>query len=319
MSTNISCPECGAVLRPAKPLPAGKSVKCPKCGAGFAIGARNSRSADARVSPARPAPSPVKKKPSAGPAPAPVAPIAPVMPGDDEEGGGIYSVATGKEHDGGIEIDYAPDVGIRDLRGPAVMEIVNPTNKMILVAATGFLGWVAFLVIMIIPILFPNKTSEDIRREKEDKDFFEKTGMHLPKPKDDDSSMLVVGDLDLRKVANLPWYLIVPCLLPMPLGMIYSATLAAGAVKTQSLESREWGIASAVMAMVPLNAGGLLCILTMVLGGLLDLLGFEGAFKWIMLGLLLTMAWGTNLACGIWLLTVLNKPEVIAGFEYVPE
>src|SRR5947199_3201333 len=38
-ATKLTCPKCQATLRPAKPLPAGKRVKCPKCGARFAVGA----------------------------------------------------------------------------------------------------------------------------------------------------------------------------------------------------------------------------------------------------------------------------------------
>ena len=33
----ITCPECQSVLRPAKPVPAGKTVKCPECGSRFTV------------------------------------------------------------------------------------------------------------------------------------------------------------------------------------------------------------------------------------------------------------------------------------------
>src|SRR5262245_32614394 len=29
--TTYKCPKCGATLRPGKPIPAGKKIKCPKC------------------------------------------------------------------------------------------------------------------------------------------------------------------------------------------------------------------------------------------------------------------------------------------------
>ena len=298
-STKISCPKCGAVLRPAKPLPAGKSVKCPKCEARFVVGQNGTH---------------VKKQQPSAPPP-PVAPLAPPNDDDDEGGGGIYSVATPGANDGGMEINYAPDMSIRDLRGPAMTEIVNPTNKMIIVAAAGFLGWAAFMVILLIPILFPVKTELEKQKEEQDKLIAERKGEKwTPEP-----SIMMIGDLDLRAIGDLPWYLAIPCLLPLPLGMIYSGVLAYGAVKAQSLESREWGVASAIMAMIPLNAGGLLCLLTFILSGLADFMDLEGAFKWMYVCVFLLGAWGTNVAVGVWLLTILNKPHVIAGFEYVGE
>jgi uncharacterized C2H2 Zn-finger protein len=30
-ATSFACPECQAILRPTKPLPAGARIKCPKC------------------------------------------------------------------------------------------------------------------------------------------------------------------------------------------------------------------------------------------------------------------------------------------------
>ena len=36
--TKLSCPDCGTVLRPAKPVAPGKKVKCPRCDLIFAAG-----------------------------------------------------------------------------------------------------------------------------------------------------------------------------------------------------------------------------------------------------------------------------------------
>lgn len=322
-TTNITCPECSTVLRPAKPLRAGKSVKCPKCGAGFVVGGeRESRggSAGGQIKPAAAA-APAKKKP---------APVAPIMPDDDDDdgGGGTYGFVS-EEKTEAPEVDYAPDVGIRDLRGPAMMEIVNPSNKMIFAGVFGFLGWLGFLVILLIPLLFPLATKEERAKEREIKEKARQmakangpkdtvTKEDPPKKDDDDDSILKIGDLDLRDIAELPWYLIVLCLMPQVLGMIYCATLSVGAVKIQNLESREWGVAASIMAMVPLNVGGLICVAAMVLNLLLGLL-FDDWFKWVVVGFLLVCIWGLSLAVGIWNLTVLNKPDVIAGFEYVAE
>jgi hypothetical protein len=205
--------------------------------------------------------------------------------------------------------------------------LVDPSNKLILVGATGFLGWCALLITMTIPCLFPLETKEE--RDKVRAQKLQQLEMMRvaagPAAKDlppvvleDDSSIFTVGAVDLRALGAFRWYLVVACFLPVILGMAYSAVLSMGAVKIQNLESREWGVAASVMAMVPLNAGGILAMLALVLNLLLDMM-FEGWFKWICLAFLLVCAWGTNLAVGIWMLTTLNKPEVIAGYEYVPD
>lgn len=312
--TQLSCPKCGAVLRTAKPLPAGKKVSCPKCGAGFVVGQGERQSAAARASAPKQVAG-VQKKPAGDP---PVAPVLP--PDDDEEGGGTYTVKTEQES-GEPEINYVPDTSTRDLRGPAMEAVINPSNKMMLVGATGFLGWVAFAIALSIPLLFPLGTAEEREKKKEEfaKKVKEAEAFNKPPPVEDkESSFFQIGSLDFREIAELPWYLIVPCLLPLGLGMAYSAALSAGAVKVQNLESREWGIASSIMAMIPFNAGGLLLILAMVLNLVLDLM-FEDWTKYFYMSILLVAAWGTNLAVGIWMLTTLNKPEVIAGFEYRAE
>jgi hypothetical protein len=310
MTTTLTCPECHATLRPAKPLPAGKTVKCPKCGAGFVVGGNGPPGRAGKGGPP-----PVQRQPSGG-----LPPAAAVRDEDDEEGG-TYTVK-GEDEKSGPGVDFVPDAGIRDLRGPAMQEVVDPSNKMILVGVTGFIGWVAFLVILVIPLAFPLSTKED--REKKQKARLQEmqmkgdAGKHAPLPPDDDSSFLQIGGLDLRGIGELPWYLIALCFLPVILGGVYSAVVSVGAVKIQSLESRDWGVITCVMAMLPLNAGGLLCVLALVLNLVLDMM-FEGVFKWIVLGFLLVVAWGLNLAVGIWMLTILNKPDVIAGFEYVPD
>src|SRR5262249_14357916 len=62
LATTLNCPDCGAVLKLADPVPAGKKIKCPKCTSVFAVPAREepARSAirangDSRL--------PIKKKP----------------------------------------------------------------------------------------------------------------------------------------------------------------------------------------------------------------------------------------------------------------
>jgi hypothetical protein len=317
VSTNLTCPECGAVLRSNKPVSAGKSVKCPKCGAGFVVGG------DGAAHGVRTAAAPVQKKPAAA------APVAPLRPDDDDDegGGGMYTFRNEEQTSAAPAVDYQSELESRDLRGPAMKEIVDPSNKLILVGTSGFLGWVALAIAMSIPVLFPIETKEERDKARAAKMLQLQMLRNAAGPmakdlppivNEEDSSIFTVGVIDLRAVGNFRWYLIVLCFLPTVLGMAYSAVLSMGAVKIQNLEGREWGIAASVMAMVPLNAGGLLFVLALVLNLVLDLM-FEGWFKYMVLGFLLICAWGTNLAAGIWMLTILNKPEVIAGYEYVAD
>jgi hypothetical protein len=316
VTTNLTCPECGAVLRSNKPVSAGKSVKCPKCGAGFVVGG------DGAAHGVRTAAAPVQKKPAAA------TPVAPLRPDDDDdEGGPSTYVFRNEALPVAPEVDYQSELESRDLRGPAMKEVVDPSNKLILVGASGFLGWVALAITMSIPVLFPLETKEERDKARAARNFQIQMlqnaagGMAKDLPKinnEEDSSIFTVGVIDLRAVGNFRWYLIVLCFLPIVLGMAYSAVLAMGAVKIQNLEGREWGVAASVMAMVPLNAGGMLFVLALVLNLVLDMM-FEGWFKYMVLAFLLICAWGTNLAVGIWMLTILNKPEVIAGYEYVAD
>jgi hypothetical protein len=138
MSTmsSITCPECNTVLRPAKPLRAGKSVKCPKCGAGFVVGGDEPAPPTSKSK----APSPVQKKPAPS-----VAPLVPQNDDDEDGDGQAYSVQTEAAADG-PKVSYALDMSIRDLRGPAMSQVIDPSNKLIIVGVSGFIGWVAFLV-----------------------------------------------------------------------------------------------------------------------------------------------------------------------------
>src|SRR5262249_6192497 len=120
-TTNITCPECHTVLRPSKPVSAGKSVKCPKCGAGFVVGGDEPAAAPARPKPK--SPSPVQKKPSNGLKP--VASVVPDNDDDEEGGGGTYNFqGGGHEEDAAKPVSYELDTSIRDLRGPAMTAVV---------------------------------------------------------------------------------------------------------------------------------------------------------------------------------------------------
>src|SRR5262245_41800319 len=114
--TKLSCPECGTVLRPAKPVAAGKKVKCPECDNVFTAGA-NEPEDEVEERGAK------KKKAKAG-----KGAKAAKKPGDDDEG--AYTFQEDKDKGANPKIEYAPDTSIKDLRGPAVVLLMPPANKL---------------------------------------------------------------------------------------------------------------------------------------------------------------------------------------------
>jgi hypothetical protein len=341
--TRVTCPECEAVLRPAKPLSPGKSIKCPKCGAGFVVPDEEEepaprprtkakpKAASARKAVAKKTSDKVTKKPGKADKAAAPAPKKDQVD-DDEEGGSIaYGVAKEEEdEENKPKINYAPDTSIKDLRGPAQAAVIVPTNMVTLAGVLGFIGWLGFLIIILIPILFPlDAESTDKAHPTEALDIF--TGLAgaspqgafsasaPPKEKKEDPSMFIVLGFDLAIFALYPWYLLIVVLMPIFLGLAYSSTLILGAVKTQNLESREWGIVSSIMAMIPYNAGGLLVVLLLVFNLLLNMLFDEQDFINLILIVIASLVYLAQAAAGTWLLVVLMREEVVAGFEYKPE
>jgi predicted Zn finger-like uncharacterized protein len=330
-ATKITCPECDTVLRPNKPVPAGKKVKCPRCGALFTAG-----SEPEDVAPRAPA----RKKPG-GNKPAKAAPARPAPKDEDEEVGGTYAFVKEEEEEK-PDIDYAPDMSIKDLRGPAQAVIVKPSNYLIMAGIAGVIGWLGLLIVVLIPILFPLK-DEDTERpamsigpglstmmpeqtgnipmglggggggsqegSKETKEAEDK--------EKESGEFFRIGTVDLASLVVLAWWMILAIVvLPLLLGAVYSGILTAGAVKMQNLESRGWGIAGCILAMIPINVGGLQVLVGLVIKILLAILFDEpDIIVFVVMGLIYLL----SLAAGIWNLLVLMKPEVIAGFEYVAE
>jgi len=159
----FNCPKCNATLKPAKPVPEGKTVKCPKCQEMFKAGA-----APAEQSAAKP---------------------------EEEEGPGTYGVvkdeeeekkkaqaeerkkrkeqkkkrkAKGEDEEQSEEEEDEPEeeeedileqymatVKSKDPRGPAQSAIVSPANWLLRTAIVGFFGWVFYFAVFMIPIIFP--------------------------------------------------------------------------------------------------------------------------------------------------------------------
>lgn len=413
MPSKLTCPACDKVLRPAKPVPAGKKIKCPHCGEIFTApgegDVRIQTSGDQeRVSrnPDRGKPAGSKKKPapklemdsppsgSAKKNPAPkleldgsppssgkkkpapkmemdspdihekkkqapkleseesdslselgglpgTIPLAPVD--DDDDDGGVYSFqdTLEEEEDKKVKINYAPDTSIKDLRGPAQAAVIAPSNMVLRNGIIGFAGWLLFLVLLLIPVLFPLvsdegtkdnplpvlKLSEGLGKAGEAKapDPAPAAGgtggpnMALSLELPEEKTLFMVAGYDMTAAAAFPWYMLLLVLTPVWLGLIYCAIICFGAVKAQNLESRAWGIVASIMTLIPYAPVGciliLLFILELVNNSFIEDPNFPyyGRLFNIIVGFL------TEVGFGVWLLVVLLRQDVIDGFNYVPE
>jgi hypothetical protein len=322
--SKLVCPDCQKVLRPAKPLPVGKKVKCPQCGTIFIA---------TDPDPDSPALKRDKKPDSASEiaaaAAAAVKRLKPKKPVEDEDEGAYRVIKDEEDEEHKPQINYAPDMSIKDLRGPAQAIVMKPSNYVILVGILGFIGWLGLTVLILIPILFPlanldgsetpvlkiGPALSEVARladdPKKDKDSSVKDA-----EEDEKDSFFELGPINLTEVATYPWYGKILTFFLIALCLFYCAVLINGAVKMQSLESRPWGFVGAIMALVPLNVGALQFVTSMLFKKVLFFIFDDAGTVWMMLIVWMVLLWLASLAVGIYAIVTLNKPDVVAGFEY---
>lgn len=318
--SRLSCPDCGTVLRPAKPVAPGKKVKCPKCELVFVAVEDEEDEDDApRRKPAKSKKGSVKTKSA---------------PKKEEEE--LYGLAREPddedEDDKKPRIDYAPDESIRDLRGPAIVKLTPPANKLQLVGMACVLGWMILFVLLLIPTVFPiqaggagEKASPVMRLgpglgavdpnaggggfggfgggggavvekkfEEEKGGFFEFFGFDLS-----------------------VWFLYL--MVPMILGGVYSAMVVAGGINAQNLESRAWAMTGSIMAMLPINTLGVMVVTTLIVGYLATAVLEDADFGQYVSMALMSIEYLISLIVGIWTMKTLFNEEVIDGFEFDPD
>lgn len=342
--TKLECPECGKVLRPARPVEPGKKVRCPKCQAVF-IAPEEGEEVGVAAKPDGGG----KKKPAAK-AKAEPAKKAAAKPGEEEEG--AYGVIKEDGEEDKPTISYAPDSTIKDLRGPAVAMLTSPTNLMIRSGFIGVFGCVVLLLLLGIPALMPVR--EDDRPEsrqplpmmKIGRGFGdanpnqqgggglfppvggggggnEKKAEPLDKLQEPPPAAYKVYFYDWGSLCDLHWAIFLVAMIPIVLLGCYSATISMGGIKAQNLESRGWGMAASIMAMLPLNTFcpnmALAILFQAAVYMILEVSDSLAVFLvgvWFALSHLL---YPLSLGSGIWTLVTLKKEEVIAGFEYEGE
>jgi uncharacterized Zn finger protein (UPF0148 family) len=319
--SRLSCPDCGTVLRPAKPVAPGKKVKCPKCELVFVALDDEDEEDDApRRKPAKSKKGSVKSK------------SAPKE--EEEELYGLAREPDDEDEDDKPRIDYAPDESIRDLRGPAIVKLTPPANKLQLIGMACVLGWMILFVLLLIPTVFPiqaggagEKAAPVMRLgpglgavdpnagggfggfggfgggggavvekkfEEEKGGFFEFFGFDLS-----------------------VWFLYL--MVPMILGGVYSAMVVAGGINAQNLESRAWAMTGSILAMLPINTLGVMVVTTLIVGYLANAVLEDAAFgEYVSMGLM-AVQYLISLGVGIWTMKTLFDEEVVDGFEFDPD
>jgi DNA-directed RNA polymerase subunit RPC12/RpoP len=284
------CPECGANLKMAKPVPDGKKIKCPKCEKIFMPSAS---------APAAPKPKPVAAPPPA--APAAVAPKA-KPPADDEDDGGTYGVVSeapppappkepldldDDEDDSPAERkkkkaakgkkkkeaeDPLKKTFPKGKRGPAAEAVMAPTNQLLGTSAIAAVSCVISVMVQLWPIVF----SQD-------------------KPTDIPERFLWMGVIAAA--------------------FVYNGVIAAGAAKMQSIESYAWAMIASVLMALPLNWFLAWPSFDWFLNFVSNpkLVGEESAPLFWYATMLVVCVW--YLFVGVWNIQTLQKPVVKEGFS----
>src|SRR5439155_1691726 len=153
------CPECGAQLRPANPVPAGKKLRCPKCATVFAPAGKAAAKAPPAVKPAG---------------------------GDDEEGG-QYSLVheeSSAESDEVARTAFDPIKNRFKLsaRGPALIQVVTPSTWLLRNGVGVCITALAGVLFAIWPMIFkvedvqpPDKNARFKGPEQNERKFKELT------------------------------------------------------------------------------------------------------------------------------------------------
>ncbi|MGL4553233.1 MAG: hypothetical protein ACRC33_18870 [Gemmataceae bacterium] len=217
-------------------------------------------------------------------------------------------------------INYAPDESIRDLRGPAIVKLRAPSNFLTLAGFIGAGGWLVFMLLMAIPFCFPIV---------EDKKPDEQAGRANPeeeakkaKAGPTKSTFHIWWNVDFYNGVINRWdnpALFWAIMFGFLLLALYSGLVSFGAIKLINMESRPWGIASAIMALLPINAAGLTFALAFgIQFGLRQIEIDEDSINYLTIGIGVLL-WLISIGLGVWVLIAANDPVVIEGYEYEPE
>jgi hypothetical protein len=297
----------------------GKRVKCPKCGNLFTTPGLVEDDEEERPHRAKAA---NKKEKAAIKKGAEPEAAAKKHADDDDESGGIYSYVPEKEveKEDKPDIEYAPDMSIKDLRGPAQEAVVKPSNYVILLGGINCLCDLLLICISFWPMVFMDHIFDhETFLEKHYKKLGTKEAADkiksIPKERKDVKKEDLAALEEAEDERRIQLFISLGVFIFL---FFYHAVTIVGAVRVQNLESRGWGIASSIMTMIPLGSGGL----SSLIGGVF----YFTIGSWILDEMAMPYAIGLGvvaylitLLVGVWLLRTLLSQVVIDGFEYVAE
>jgi len=272
------CPECGAILKPAKPVAAGKKLRCPKCDTVFAPAAAE-----------------------AGPKPAAAVAKGSKRPQieEEEDGAGTYGVHEGDKEEEATREERKKAMGpLKDrrpksARGPAQATATKPSNQMLATATIACVSAVISILVVLWPLIFSveKKLDEDtIKSMRVDPRKNELT----PEQKQERA---IKGAIIITFAV---------------LAFAYNAFIAAGAVKMQSLESYSMAMIATILIMLPFEWGLVYPAFYWFIKLCVSIAGedYELLFHLLVIGAV--SAWCVYV--GVWNLNTLRKEEVKAGF-----
>ena len=323
--TKLTCPECSAILKPSKPVPEGKTIKCPKCSKSFVASGDQRQAVQAK---------PGAKKPAAG------APVA--KPADDEEDGeGVYSfreepvpAAAPKrpkyddedDEDEDEEDDeeakaaeekrrmYMLDDSVKDPRGPAQEAVIKPSNILMLTAIVLIALQFFSLFIWAFPFIFAEHLLEpkDVLKKATNDGRPVSKGAKEPEKEWKDltetEKQKMQDAVDVESERRLLW------MIPNVCGIIWGSIVVLAAYKMQNMESYPWSWVGAVM--MALGGGFMVNGLWWLKDFMMDMDREQGeGVGWGVMG----VAAGWCVLVAVIVMITLKREVVKTGFYWVPE
>jgi DNA-directed RNA polymerase subunit M/transcription elongation factor TFIIS len=275
------CPECGAILKPAKPVAAGKKLRCPKCDTVFA---------------------PAAAEAEAGSKPAAAAVKASKRPqlDDDEDGAGTYGVAEGDKEEEATREERKKAMGpLKDrrpksARGPAQAIATRPSNQLL---ATGTISCVS-AVISILVVLWPLIFSTEKKLDEETLKVMRVDPRKTELTPEQKKERAIRGAIVISFAV---------------LAFLYNGFIAVGAVKMQSLESYSMATMAVILIMLPFEWALAWPAFYWFIKLCVSIAGDEYEFLFHALTIGAISAWCVYV--GVWNLKTLRMEEVKAGFE----
>lgn len=300
------CPNCKAILQPPKAIAPGKKVRCPECQTVFVpVPLLSDDSEELKVAnpvaTARPKPAPIPEaKPTAKSKPQPTPEAKPAKktkpptadPDDDDTPYSIAAVApeTEEQKKNKPKFGEVKERWKKSMRPAALAMVTGPGNRLLMIGLFQAIFFTAMILRHVLPLATP------ISEGYKDDDDKSPAQVQTEKDKNKQQKKEPVG---YTKSEHFMWIGI------YILGLVYSSVIAVGASKMQNLDSITWGYVAAIMQMV--------AAIPILILYVFNTLAWVEEWYWAIVPGLIGLLQG--LLPGIACLTILNHPDVKAGFQ----